>query len=1775
MGFLSDFYKKAKKKLQDWEEPVQKAVSSGLGYAYNSAKNYLGNATQKADDYVAPKLQSFDDNYVKPEEDFTQKYPSPMDYASKEIAPKIQSKAIQPIKNFAKKTYDASGDVFDDPMKVSKPLERTSYFKPTENVRARDFVREIPGAALKTGKEMIGGTLNVASKAPKIFGEGLAYATDPNVREQYEKGNTGILPTISNTSPASMLADTGKAVLEVATAGKTPKALNWMENASKLKRLAAGAGTGYGFDVLGNIADKGKATPKDFVPGMGTAMGAGFGVVGKPVAEGITKEASNISKDISNFRNPYSKRVTTKSEYEVIPGVFSGGDPATRPIPGSERKVIETVRNPFVPESVTGKVLTARPGLNIEDVNMRKPKVVSSEDVIAKKQAKAKELVGRQIDNQKAGLDTAEPGFVAPQNVQAPAPKPSGDIGEDIANLSRSEFSPYKRQVITVGKANPRSAKIIQEKTGIDVSQFNHEVDNYALRHSLKKHSKDEIPLTVDDFKFIPDIIENPSTVAFAAKTKQGLNALKYSKKYNGTVYYIEEVRTGNNTLSMTTMYKTKTPSSGANLAADESALGSRRPLPGEATTPQLDVSLSDTSTKSGISQGKQSRLPDIEEYVNGGNAEKKPLPSIEEFVNGKQETSKKLSLPDIEEFVRSKGKIADNGTPFDVPEGGYNEYQKRAYEKRNERINDIKKLLDYPNELRKIGYKKSEIRKIGNEQADRILKLSELGFPKNAMPKDLLSDQVDRIIKKKVSWGQLKDYYARKKSLNTNFLDGVDPSTLSDINPLMAGGRDVYRNFEAAFGKNYPKIKEQLLDPFDEAKGNLFKEQEALTNEVFDQVVKKLGIKKGSDLDKAVVEFGEGKKSLADLQKDFPDDWEKVVKADAWFRNKYPELLDDLNAVREANFPTHPLYPESSKVIPQRADYYRHGRNSEGFTGLRNMFEGSASIDPALAVSSDVTNPKTKWLSFAQKRKGDANDFGAIEGYLDYIKNHSYAKHIDPFIQRFKGIDDEAKDMLPQGAFSGDDTRRGLAEELSQKMDPVQQISDSSDPARIKSILIDKEVSEPQAEWMSKELANIPDYEKTQAYLKNKLKKNTGKQLENLGTASSPAEKAENKENNFLVFIKNFSRDLAGKTNPLDRPFQENVFGRKALSIANWANSRFKANAILGNASSSLAQFFNIPQGIANAGIKNSAKAVGSSLAGIFKEGGPIKQSAFIRERTFDGFNKFDTGILNDTKKFAVWMTGIGDEVGTKFIWNSQYQKALSDGIANPVKYADDWTRKMVAGRGIGEVPILQKSKIVQLVAPFQLEVANQWYALRDIAKNDPRKLVVAKKMLEFSVASYLMNRVVKEIRGSDVSFDPINSMIEAYDEYKNEDNKAVGAAKALGRIAGEGLSNIPGGQTFAGVYPEYGFGIDKETFPNAAKVLNIPRKDFFGEGDPTRFGTGLPLISAIQNPLTGFALPFGGKQIDKMYQGGKALLKGYAENNTGKVMTPVDSTPGNIARGLLFGKSALGEVQDYYDKNSAPLSDMQTEKYKLMGNDLGYFNKVSAERASDKEKESLKTGKASGETKNLSDDMSQLSNGNIYVKSLDKEFKTEKLARFAVDKQNFIDSEDRAREYNGDFWYKDSNGDFHKESMTARKSKLDKSSSNLEMDRAQAKKDVKAWATAADKKITAINTYISTLDPAIDQDQIDQLTLEKENLIDKALKIESQGGFTKGRAPKKLEEKFRYPSLVDPEMLKISSLIAGTARKPVIGKRALPLIARRLPPVRRTRRNKIINAK
>jgi len=631
-------------------------------------------------------------------------------------------------------------------------------------------------------------------------------------------------------------------------------------------------------------------------------------------------------------------------------------------------------------------------------------------------------------------------------------------------------------------------------------------------------------------------------------------------------------------------------------------------------------------------------------------------------------------------------------------------------------------------------------------------------------------------------------------------------------------------------FGGQYQKVKKRILDPFDEAKKVNVEMQKEWANKLKTEVVDKLGIKKGSKESALVQQYGEKKISLEELKKQRPNDWQKIVEADKWFRKAYDQLLDEVNAVRANIYPNNP-----DKIIPKRKDYYRHFRElSDSIEGVKNLFETPGAIDPNLAGVSDFTLPKTRFASFMQKRGLGPYKNDAVGGFLDYLPAASYAKNIDPHISKFEELANE------------------LAESTT-------------------------------------ETKNL---------------------------------------NNFIEYLRDYARDLAGKTNPFDRWLQKAIpGGRVTFRLINWLNGRVKANAVLGNLGSALSQFANIPQGIAFAK-EYSAAGFGRTVKNILtKSKGPMSESGFLAERyaKSDIYKQFDVKMLDKPKQFATWMLEAVDRIGTEFIWNSAYTKAIAEGVANPVKYADDITRGLVAGRGIGEVPLMQKSRLFQLIAPFQLEVANLWQVQRDFVKAKDFGALVG-----LYLANFLFNRVMEETRGSAVTFDPIDAVIDAFAEEETT------PLQKAGRLTGEVLSNMPLGQSVAAQLPE------------------DLRRDLFGRQDPTRYGTGLVLTKGILNPVSRLLPPFGGAQVEKTVKGATALglnplskvpSPGIYNQDKSQLKYPVETDTKNMVKGLLFGTTGLKETKDYYDNNRRPLGPIQTEEF-LKKVNLGKDPKVLYEQ-------------------------------------------------------------------------------------------------------------------------------------------------------------------------------------------------------------------------------------
>ena len=665
---------------------------------------------------------------------------------------------------------------------------------------------------------------------------------------------------------------------------------------------------------------------------------------------------------------------------------------------------------------------------------------------------------------------------------------------------------------------------------------------------------------------------------------------------------------------------------------------------------------------------------------------------------------------------------------------------------------------------------------------------------------------------------------------------DRVD-NDYKDISGFAGGYRDLWRNFEQFFGKHYTEAKRLVLDPFDDSKGAFVKEVDGLGDEVQENIIKKFGIKIGSKEDAAIQRYGDtglnpGERLTYDnLVEQFGrEKADNIVEADAWFRKTYDRLLTEVNDARAKIYPNDP-----TKLIQKRSDYYRHFQElGEDFQGLYEiLFDVPTGIDPHLAGISEHTKPKSRWLSFAQRRTGKATDVSAIGGFINYASSFSYAKHIDPNIGSFRYL------------------RRKLAD--TAKVPGTRDINQD----RIQGI------------------------------------------------------------NNFLEYLDDFSNKLATKTNPVDRYAQKRApGGRRFFRTLHWVNSRMKGNVIVGNFSSSVSQIFNVPQGIASAKLHSVSglRRTMATMPGIGVKNVPMQKSTFILERYSEPLSaRFKPEWVDkplkrgsaEARGFGRWMLTVLDEVGTKFIWNSHYEKAIAENIDNPIRYADDMARKMVAGRGIGEVPIDQQSTLFQMVAPFQIEVGNAIWAMRDFVK----KKDFAALAIMFT-ASYFMNEAAEKIRGSRVVFDPINSLIEGTQialEELEDGNTGRAVAKFTGRQAGEILSNVPLGQTIAAAVPER----------LTQDALGMEKRELFGEGDPGRFGPPILVMSGLSDPLYRLLPPIGGAQIKKTIDAVVAMLKGEVETKSGKLNYEVAQTPLNIIQAVIFGKYATAEAREIFDAN------------------------------------------------------------------------------------------------------------------------------------------------------------------------------------------------------------------------------------------------------------------
>lgn len=222
------------------------------------------------------------------------------------------------------------------------------------DITFRDVLREVPGA---TKDVTVGIAETLAPALTKffettgsIFGEGLAYATDENVRKYYKEGNLDILPTITEVTLPKLAKYTFAAGIETAIFRSFP-------NIAKQKlasRGGAGAIQGLGFAISEGLAND--RSPEEIMQSL-PLYGLGGGVIGvvTPYLVPLLRaEATKFPKELRTMLRNLSEEARPPAPRNI--GVQSLAREATPvPISTPNTRYQAYLRSqgyePYVPES--------------------------------------------------------------------------------------------------------------------------------------------------------------------------------------------------------------------------------------------------------------------------------------------------------------------------------------------------------------------------------------------------------------------------------------------------------------------------------------------------------------------------------------------------------------------------------------------------------------------------------------------------------------------------------------------------------------------------------------------------------------------------------------------------------------------------------------------------------------------------------------------------------------------------------------------------------------------------------------------------------------------------------------------------------------------------------------------------------------------------------------------------------------------------------------------------------------------------------------------------------------------------------------------------------------------------------------------------------------------------------------------------------------------------------------------------------------------------------
>lgn len=471
------------------------------------------------------------------------------------------------------------------------------------------------------------------------------------------------------------------------------------------------------------------------------------------------------------------------------------------------------------------------------------------------------------------------------------------------------------------------------------------------------------------------------------------------------------------------------------------------------------------------------------------------------------------------------------------------------------------------------------------------------------------------------------------------------------------------------------------------------------------------------------------------------------------------------------------------------------------------------------------------------------------------------------------------------------------------------------------------------------------------------------GKLYDQIGNVTRYSEMAK--------YLDNYANRLAGKQNMADRG-AEAATGRGSLNWINTLTGKYGGAKLAFNVSSALNQTSQIPMVAAENGERATLHAIGDFFKSKKDRADFVQESNFLKgKKGIDWLLEAET-TWEQVKEWSFSPIEAVDSFTSYVAVRSKYLKEIRAGKSHEdaMKLADEFGRHVMGSRARGEKPMLfdTKNPFWQIVTRFQLEALNSWEHISRDLPNEVRQMAREKgkayaagtmgvRVAKYMTYAFLLNLGIGALSGgSPVPYDVVGSVMEALGKsmgvsklamvedviqklldgrlFKKDDDDEDDADKDwwafLGSLWGDIANDVPVVGQVAAL-----LGVGDQTLP----TTDLSKVKDFAESVKNN---GLLSMDTLDKGLTAAGeFVYAGNQARKTLQGGIAVGQGGVYSK-GKLRYQVDQTPWNVAKGLLFGRSALDESQAYYAERTSDFTEKQTDTFQQM-QDVGVSAKAS----------------------------------------------------------------------------------------------------------------------------------------------------------------------------------------------------------------------------------------